>query len=165
MVPLCDLCGGTGELPYFRGKSRFLLSRRGCPVCDGQGVVTGDDQRRSRMIELLRARRSVRRFTEEPVSGSDREVLEEAALRSPSSRGLNPWQFVWVDRPELLSERYTKRLQTMQTSGSYYIAYYSVPSDAVRGLYPNIEVTRDKVVASMPWSPEAYYMLIPSLLC
>ena len=54
------------------------------------------------MIELLRKRRSVRRFTAEPVSGEHQAVLEEAALRSPSSRGLDPWQFVWVDDPELI---------------------------------------------------------------
>ena len=54
------------------------------------------------MIELLRERRSVRRFTADPVSAEHRAILEEAALRSPSSRGLNPWQFVWVDDPELI---------------------------------------------------------------
>ncbi len=54
------------------------------------------------MIELLRKRRSVRRFTADLVSAEHRAVLEEAALRSPSSRGLDPWQFVWVDDPELI---------------------------------------------------------------
>ena len=28
----CEVCGGTGELAYFRGRSRFLLSRKECPA-------------------------------------------------------------------------------------------------------------------------------------
>lgn len=56
------------------------------------------------MIELLRKRRSIRRFTANPVSLEARQLLIEAALRSPSSRGINPWQFIVVDDPELLSQ-------------------------------------------------------------
>jgi len=69
-----------------------------------------------------------------------------------------------LDRPDLLFDRFTRRLEAMQTSGSYYIAYYSVPSEAVQGLYPNIEVTHNQGVSRLPWSPETYYMLIPSLV-
>ena len=69
-----------------------------------------------------------------------------------------------LDRPELLSDRFTHRLKTMETSGSYYIAYYSVPAETVQGLYPNIEVLHDEGISHMPWSPDAYYMLIPSLV-
>lgn len=32
------------------------------------------------------------------------EILKEAILRSPSSRGINPWEFVFVDQPEILRE-------------------------------------------------------------
>jgi len=56
------------------------------------------------MIELLRRRRSIRRFTAEKVAPGDRETLVEAALRAPSSRGNNPWEFILVDDPELLGK-------------------------------------------------------------
>lgn len=69
------------------------------------------------MIELLRARRSVRRFTDQPVSAQHRAVLEEAALRSPSSRGLDPWQFVWVDDPAVL-----RRLGAAKQHGAAFLA-------------------------------------------
>lgn len=49
------------------------------------------------MIHLLRRRRSIRRFTQEPVKKAEIDTLVEAMLRSPSSRGLNPWHFVVVD--------------------------------------------------------------------
>jgi nitroreductase len=56
------------------------------------------------MIELLRQRRSVRKYGEKKVSDEDVAILEEAVLRAPSSRGINPWEFIFVDDPELLGE-------------------------------------------------------------
>jgi len=47
-------------------------------------------------LELLRKRRSIRQFTDQPVEKEKVDLLVEAALRSPSSRSLNPWQFVVV---------------------------------------------------------------------
>jgi nitroreductase len=55
------------------------------------------------MIDLLRSRRSIRKFTPEPVSAESIEIITEAALRSPTSRGINPWEFIVVDEPELLA--------------------------------------------------------------
>lgn len=55
------------------------------------------------MIELLRKRRSIRAFTQEPVAPETVELLVEALLRAPSSRGKNPWEFVVVDDKEVLS--------------------------------------------------------------
>jgi nitroreductase len=56
------------------------------------------------MIELLRKRRSIRRFTAGQVTPEAVETLVEAALRAPSSRGINPWEFILVDDPELLGK-------------------------------------------------------------
>ena len=47
-------------------------------------------------IELLRKRRSIRHFEERPVEQEKIDVLVESMLRSPSSRSLNPWEFVIV---------------------------------------------------------------------
>ena len=56
------------------------------------------------MIELLRSRRSIRRFTDRPTEPQKIEMLKEAALRSPSSRNIDPWEFVFVDQRELLQK-------------------------------------------------------------
>lgn len=56
------------------------------------------------MIELLRKRRSIRKFTAEKIVPETVEKIIEAALRSPSSRGLNPWGFILVDDPETLGK-------------------------------------------------------------
>jgi nitroreductase len=55
------------------------------------------------LIELLRTRRSVRQFQDKPVEKEKIDLLIESMLRSPSSRGLNPWEFVVVSDPKLLA--------------------------------------------------------------
>ncbi|APG26884.1 NAD(P)H-dependent dehydrogenase/reductase [Syntrophotalea acetylenivorans] len=52
------------------------------------------------MLDLLRKRRSVRRFLERPIEAEKVELLIEALLRSPSSKGRNPWEFIIVTDPE-----------------------------------------------------------------
>lgn len=52
--------------------------------------------------ELIRNRRSMRHFQDRPIEPPKIEALVEAALRSPSSRGLNPWEFILVDDSEQL---------------------------------------------------------------
>jgi nitroreductase len=55
-------------------------------------------------IDLLRARRSIRRFTNQPVEKEKLDLLLEAALRSPSSKGNNPWEFIVVTGKERLEK-------------------------------------------------------------
>jgi len=56
------------------------------------------------MLEMLRRRRSIREFDKKPIPDEIRDLLEEALLRSPSSRNLKPWQFIFVDDPDALKE-------------------------------------------------------------
>ncbi|MFZ7128540.1 MAG: nitroreductase family protein [Desulfobacterales bacterium] len=55
-------------------------------------------------IDLVRNRRSVRSFEQRPVEPEKVKILVEAALRAPSSRRLNPWEFVVVTDREKLKE-------------------------------------------------------------
>ena len=34
---VCDICGGTGQVSYFKGVSRFLLTTEECIECAGTG--------------------------------------------------------------------------------------------------------------------------------
>ena len=54
------------------------------------------------MLELLKQRRSIRRFEPRAVEQAKIDILTEAILRAPSSRGLNPWEFVIVTDPATL---------------------------------------------------------------
>jgi nitroreductase len=53
-------------------------------------------------FDLIQKRRSIRKFKPVPVEREKIDQLIETALRSPSSRGFNPWRFVVVDKPSIL---------------------------------------------------------------
>jgi nitroreductase len=55
-------------------------------------------------MDLIRSRRSIRRFAAKPVEAEKIEALMEAALRSPSSRGCHPWEFIVVSDRGLLAD-------------------------------------------------------------
>lgn len=54
------------------------------------------------LLPYIQKRRSVRKYLPKSVEPEKVEMLIEAALRAPSSRGLNPWQFIVVTRPDLM---------------------------------------------------------------
>lgn len=56
------------------------------------------------MIEILRKRRSVRQFEDRIVEPEKVEILKEALVRSPSSRSINPWEFIVVDDKKTILE-------------------------------------------------------------
>lgn len=35
----CETCGGSGQINFFKGVSRFLLSMEECPECGGLGFT------------------------------------------------------------------------------------------------------------------------------
>jgi nitroreductase len=70
------------------------------------------------MINMLRGRRSIRKYTSQPVDRPTLDLLLEAALRAPSSRNNKPWKFVVVDDPELLAT-----LSTAKTHGSAFLRH------------------------------------------
>lgn len=67
-------------------------------------------------ISLLRKRRSIRRFLDKPVEKEKLDLLVEAGLRSPSSRGVNPWHFVLVTDRGMLG-----RLSQAKEHGSAFL--------------------------------------------
>ena len=48
------------------------------------------------MLDLIKKRRSIRAYTDEPVSDAEVKVLLEAAMAAPSANNLRPWEFVVV---------------------------------------------------------------------
>ncbi|MGD8758520.1 MAG: nitroreductase family protein [Deltaproteobacteria bacterium] len=67
-------------------------------------------------MSLIEKRRSIRRFTGREVESEKIDVLVEAALRSPSSRGVNPWRFIVVTNQSLL-----EKLSSAKHHGSAFL--------------------------------------------
>jgi len=55
-------------------------------------------------MDLITNRRSIRRFKTDKVETEKIDLLKEAALRAPSSRGSNPWEFIFITDPNLLAK-------------------------------------------------------------
>ena len=55
------------------------------------------------MIDLLRERRSIRKYEARGIEFEKVEILKEALLRSPSSMNRRPWEFIFVDDKDLLA--------------------------------------------------------------
>ena len=43
MKKTCEICNGSGQISYFKGVSRFLLSWEDCPECHGSGYQVAPD--------------------------------------------------------------------------------------------------------------------------
>ncbi|MEN6306802.1 MAG: nitroreductase family protein [Anaerohalosphaeraceae bacterium] len=56
------------------------------------------------MLDVLRTRRSIRKYKSAPITPEQIDLLKEAILRSPSSRGLDPWEFIFVEDKVLLEQ-------------------------------------------------------------
>ena len=54
------------------------------------------------MIDAILARRSIRKYTDEPVSEEHITAMLEAAMSAPSGMNLKPWHFVVVSERERL---------------------------------------------------------------
>lgn len=54
------------------------------------------------MIDAILARRSIRKYTGQPVSPEQVRTLLEAGMAAPSGRNLKPWHFVVVTKREKL---------------------------------------------------------------
>lgn len=54
--------------------------------------------------ELIKVRRSMRKFTDEELTQDEVVTLLRAALMSPSSKGKRAWEFVTVDDKNLLEQ-------------------------------------------------------------
>ena len=68
-------------------------------------------------MELLRKRRSIRRYSDRPVEKEKTDALVEAGLRAPSSRAIRPWEFVVVTDRRLLED-----LSKAREHGSSFLA-------------------------------------------
>jgi nitroreductase len=53
------------------------------------------------MLNLIKKRRSIRAYTDQPVSDADVKTLLEAAMAAPSANNRQPWEFFVVRREDL----------------------------------------------------------------
>jgi nitroreductase len=57
-----------------------------------------------KLVKTILARRSIRKYTSEPVSKDDVKTMLEAAMAAPSGSNLKPWHFVVVTGKRMLKK-------------------------------------------------------------
>lgn len=67
-------------------------------------------------LDLLQKRRSTRRYKDIPVEDEKVDAILKAALLSPSSRSIRPWEFVVIKNKETI-----EKLSKAKTHGSSFI--------------------------------------------
>lgn len=85
-------------------------------------------------LDLIRSRRSIRKFKNQAVEKEKTDTLVEAALRSPSSRGINPWRFIVIEDKSLL-----ERLSCAKPHGAGFL------KDAPLGIVVCCDATKSDV--------------------
>jgi nitroreductase len=68
------------------------------------------------MLDLLRKRRSIRKYKDKEIEPHIIDDIKEAALRSPTSRGIGPWRFFFITDRARLDE-----LSRAKESGSSFL--------------------------------------------
>ncbi|MBB5020911.1 nitroreductase family protein [Desulfurispira natronophila] len=68
-------------------------------------------------MEMIRKRRSIRQFTDQPIAKETQNLVIEAALRAPSSRSRQPWEYYIVDNPDIMD-----KLSLSKPHGSAFVA-------------------------------------------
>jgi nitroreductase len=83
------------------------------------------------MIDWIKARRSIRKYTAQPVSDEQIGTLLEAAMAAPSGSNIKPWEFV-VIRDATLKQQLSQlhRWSRMVASAQVVIAVCGRPSDS-----------------------------------
>ena len=70
--------------------------------------------------DLLLNRRSIRKYTDEPVDPQDLKLILEAALTAPSSKSGRSWQFVVVEDKEMQAKLCHIYRRCACSSGRYF---------------------------------------------
>ena len=83
------------------------------------------------LLDLVKKRRSIRRFRPDPVPDADIEKIVDAACWAPSGFNMQPWEFVVIKKPELKNK---------------IVDYIS----DIRPLTRNMEMTREDWMGK-PW--------------
>lgn len=80
-------------------------------------MSTEKERGMERMLNLLQKRRSIRRFTDEPIIEDHIVEILQSALLAPSSKSIRPWEFIVVNARATLTQLVQSRKPAMTFLG------------------------------------------------
>ncbi len=130
-------------------------------------------------LKVIRDRRSIREYTDEPVSDADLDLILEAARQAPSGENAQPWRFVIVRDPaarrslgalagggsgrrftsEFVTKKMQERFASLEDEAKKKAAFEKLTSGQVSAFLAsaplNIVVCGKKDVWDMPYDTSA----------
>ncbi len=58
----------------------------------------------NQVIQALLERRSIRKYTDKPISAADRDAILQAGLHAPSSKNTQAWHLTVVEKPDVIQD-------------------------------------------------------------
>lgn len=84
-------------------------------------------------IKAIMTRRSIRTWTNEPVTEQEQKTILEAAMNAPSAADARPWHFVTIDDPAVINQFAGLGGTEMLAESTFMVL---VCGDAGREVYP-----------------------------
>ncbi len=106
----------------------------------------------TRIIPVIRRRRSVRKFSDNPVEREKIRLCVEAARLAPSAENVQPWRFIILDDPEI-KEAFAKKV----FSGIYSHTRWALNSPVLIVMAADINILAHKIGGGLQKIP--YHML------
>ncbi len=51
-IKKCQVCEGSGQVSYFGGESRFVITWEDCPACCGSGFEMDEEEKEEKIPQL-----------------------------------------------------------------------------------------------------------------
>lgn len=90
--------------------------------------------------QLVRSRRSIRRFLARPVEREEILTCIEAARLAPSADNVQPWRFLVVDDPDLKA-----RLSREVFSGIYFISRFAEKAPVLIVILARLDIIANRI--------------------
>ena len=98
------------------------------------------DAEKSSFLNLVRQRRSIRRYLEMPVEREKIMTCLEAARLAPSADNVQPWRFLVIDDPELKD-----RLSKQAFSGIYSISRFASQAPVLILIMSRLDIIANRI--------------------
>ena len=110
------------------------------------------------LMDLIRARRSVRRYADRPVERALLEECLEAARLAPSAENAQPWRFVVVDDPAV-----KERLAGAAFSGVYRPTRFAAKAPAIIAVLAKPDIVANRLGRAIQGTK--YYLIDCGIAC
>ena len=87
---------------------------RNCYICDNGCIMENNSNiALEAVMDVILSRKSVRKYTAEPLTEAEIETLLRAGMAAPSAKNIQPWSFIVVTDKEVAKRLVTKNVNRM----------------------------------------------------